>query len=526
MRVCLGTGIPTGKSLAVGITGTGKLRPIVHHATAQRIVARRHRTPATPQSTKYIPQLGGMECPLHVAETILRRGHILTRQITTETIDISRPTTQPLLQQAPANGRLSHDFRSDVLRAVTYHVGDVQRSAPMRHVVERIGQQVAIDDGSPRQPYEGCFLFPVVSHQSLLKPFCRQGTHLLECGTSGLIHHALAHSLGIGQRLGGNDAAQASTTLDNGPMNQPFGQGRRDQRLYTACTGTLAEERDTTGITAKGFNVALHPFQGSQLVQQAEVAGALPTLFREQGVSQKTANAQTIVQCDQYHASAGIFRPVELHLVAISVLIGTAMNPHHDRQFVAHLCLSRLPHVQIETIFAHLRSPALVELPPVERALTGAALQRSRSPFVTFENTLPGLHRLGCFPSQLAYRRCRIGNTLVEHHPLGFCGNAFDTTSFNDENFFLSRGAREAQANQQAYGKHLVHTFIRLQVPFLISSPSDTQPQAPAAAWHCAPSACVPLSPSVPLCNAHRPKMRQPSTDIHPWPTPKSCFSH
>ena len=90
---------------------------------------------------------------------------------------------------------------------------------------------------------------------------------------------------------------------------------------------------------------------------------------------------------------------IKLLLIAIAVLIGSAMNPDHDGQFVASLGIGRFPHIQVEAILTHLGSLALIELLPVERALLLSALKRGIAPTVAKTHTLPSLDWLRCLPA-------------------------------------------------------------------------------------------------------------------------------
>lgn len=115
--------------------------------------------------------------------------------------------------------------------------------------------------------------------------------------------------------------------LDNGALEQCRGFGRRHQvgDRVTACG--LAEGRDPAGIAAECGDVALHPAEGFELVQQAQVGRPA------RAGCQEAEQPQPVGHRDHHHAVLGYqYRRVEDGEVARSGGVGTAVDPHHHGQ--------------------------------------------------------------------------------------------------------------------------------------------------------------------------------------------------
>ena len=434
MRIGLRASLPLGHILAVGVARAGEVGPVGHHTAAQGVITRGHGTPAAAQRAKDVPQLRGVEGSRGGHEAARGIGQVCTRQVAAEAIDVGGGQTLFLLQEAPIHSCLVHHLEGNVLRAIAYHRRDAERLAPAGHVVEGVSEQVAVNAGSPGEAHVGGFLLHQVAVEYLLKCVGRGGTHLLQRGAAGLLPHALAHGLRIGKALGRDDAAQSATALDDGAMHQALGQFGGEQGLYAACPGALTEKGHVGRIATEDLDVAMDPAEGLHLVEKAVIARALTlALGREQGMSQESAHTEAVVDGDEDDVASGEGGAVKLHLIAVAVLIGSAVYPDHHGQLVAPLGLGRLPDIEVEAILAHRGCLTLIELPPVERALLLAALQRGSAPGVASAHTLPRLHRLRGLPAQVAHGRGGIGNPLVHD----------DVRSIRLHAFYLSAIHRE-----------------------------------------------------------------------------------
>ena len=86
---------------------------------------------------------------------------------------------------------------------------------------------------------------------------------------------------------------------------QALGQRRRHLRADGKGTGRLAENGDIVRVAAKGRDVAPHPLDGSQFIQQSVVAGCVVGILRGQLLGgEETKNAQPVIHGDHQHAFA------------------------------------------------------------------------------------------------------------------------------------------------------------------------------------------------------------------------------
>ena len=87
---------------------------------------------------------------------------------------------------------------------------------------------------------------------------------------------------------------------------QTLCQRRRHLRADGKGTGRLAEDGYIVRIAAKGGDVAPHPLDGSQFVQQSVVAGCVMGILRGQLLGgEETKNAQPVIHGDNQHALCG-----------------------------------------------------------------------------------------------------------------------------------------------------------------------------------------------------------------------------
>ncbi len=87
--------------------------------------------------------------------------------------------------------------------------------------------------------------------------------------------------------------------------NKPLRERRSHLRADGKRTGRLAEDGDVVRVAAKGRDVALHPLDSRQFVEQPVVAGRVVGILRGQfRGGEETENAQPVIHGDNQHAFA------------------------------------------------------------------------------------------------------------------------------------------------------------------------------------------------------------------------------
>jgi len=133
-------------------------------------------------------------------------------------------------------------------------------------------------------------------------------------------------------------------------VEQPFGARGRQQRGDQTAAGRLAEHGDPIGITAERVDVALNPAQGQQDVLQREVAVERHVGRAERREVEEPERADAVVH--RHHddvAGANERRPVVDRLTRRAERVGTAVQPHHDRQRCIRIA-RRAPDVEEEAV--------------------------------------------------------------------------------------------------------------------------------------------------------------------------------
>ena len=169
---------------------------------------------------------------------------------------------------------------------------------------------------------------------------------------------------------------RASTLTDAG-TEEPLCQGRGTEHTTADGSSTLAEDGDLRGVAAKVGNVALHPFEGEDLVEQTVVAGvAVFRLFRQLRMGHEAQGTRTVLNAHDDHTPHGEVLP---QVTAIPLrLETTAMDPYHHGQLVVDRG-GRRRDAEIETILAH----------HVCRTTGPCRLRRHESELVAHSHTLP-----------------------------------------------------------------------------------------------------------------------------------------
>ena len=112
---------------------------------------------------------------------------------------------------------------------------------------------------------------------------------------------------------------------------------RADLGQDAGGTGRLAENRDVFRISAELRDVFLHPLDSGTLIQESEIriwfaVAAFYGLLMQQRVRHKPKCIQTIGHTDHNDAVRGETCAVEFLFTCAAALIGSAVDPDHDRQ--------------------------------------------------------------------------------------------------------------------------------------------------------------------------------------------------
>src|SRR6266581_4255996 len=122
--------------------------------------------------------------------------------------------------------------------------------------------------------------------------------------------------------------------------------------MYRNPTGRLAEDGYIFGIASKRGNVLAHPLEGGDLVHVRIVALRLfRMLLAQRGKREETEAPKTVVKSDQNDALLGELATGKVRTGSAAEHEGTAVDPHHDRQFGSRLGPSRLAHIEKQAIF-------------------------------------------------------------------------------------------------------------------------------------------------------------------------------
>ena len=96
---------------------------------------------------------------------------------------------------------------------------------------------------------------------------------------------------------------QRRAALRDRPMEQSFGQRRDEKREDATSAGGFAEDGHPSRITAKSRDIALHPAERFDLVEQTVIAAhALFRLRAQLWMGQKAERTESIVDADDHGA--------------------------------------------------------------------------------------------------------------------------------------------------------------------------------------------------------------------------------
>ena len=191
------------------------------------------------------------------------------------------------------------------------------------------------------------------------------GTELFQGFATGILHGFLPEGVVLFRRCRRQDLADTAAGTHYGLVEQTFTQGTHAVLLHAHAACALAHDGHVVRIAAKSGDVVMHPLNGTQLVEQAVVAGEA-SLFLELGQTHETHRAEAIVQRNTDHAFGRPYRAVEVLFVSAAAGEATAVDIDEYRQFVAFLGGIGGEDVQEQTVLAVGVNITLAELIVIE----------------------------------------------------------------------------------------------------------------------------------------------------------------
>src|SRR5260370_33081815 len=165
----------------------------------------------------------------------------------------------------------------------------------------------------------------------------------------------------------------ACSTLGDGPAEETRCARHREQGGNAHAASRLAKDGDVLRITTEGSDILLHPDEGRDLVEQAEV-GALVTQVEE------AVHAETVVDGHADHSVSGEATAIIIGYGTRPVRKSTAMNPDHDWE--PNSPKVRGPDIEVQAVLAFddwLREKG-VERRKIRRCCRASALTKRPSP--------------------------------------------------------------------------------------------------------------------------------------------------
>ena len=216
-----------------------------------------------------------------------------------------------------------------IVKGGSDHVRDIGDASCPGGLPEGLGVCVAVNDRAAAHAQELAGLLHVAAAQAE-DVLGGGGTHLLERVVAGPVHQGLAGCLALGERRAAQQRTVGDTAaaLDDGPADEVLGQRRGDERLNAHGTGALAHDRNIVRISAEGGDVVLDPFQRSDLVQHAVVAGhVMCTLGRKRGMGEESEDTETVVEGHEHNSVLRPLFAVHFGLESPSGVVTAAVDP-------------------------------------------------------------------------------------------------------------------------------------------------------------------------------------------------------
>ncbi|MNI08675.1 hypothetical protein D3C73_617210 [compost metagenome] len=137
--------------------------------------------------------------------------------------------------------------------------------------------------------------------------------------------------------------ALGGTALHDRACEQAACSRHRQQCSDAHTASGFPKNGNALRIPAEGGNIALYPFQGSNLVQEASIGGKVPAKW---GQMQKSEWSQPVIHCNQNDvAVTGHAGTVEHRLASSPGHKGPPVYPDHHRQALPGF--GRRPDIQI-----------------------------------------------------------------------------------------------------------------------------------------------------------------------------------
>ena len=150
-------------------------------------------------------------------------------------------------------------------------------------------------------------------------------------------------------RIIGHGKAHA---LDDGAMKEAVRERGGQQVVDVGAARRFAEDRHPARVPSEGSDVALHPLEGRDLVEQRVVARrAVLGLRGQRRMGEQAEDVEAVVDGHDHHALAGEVGAVVQRLGSASGDVGAAVDPHHDGGEVVTAEV-RGPDVEIEAVLA------------------------------------------------------------------------------------------------------------------------------------------------------------------------------
>jgi hypothetical protein len=240
---------------------------------------------------------------------------------------------------------------------------------------------------------------------------------------------------------------QADAALDDRAIEQPSRERRRDELSDAHPARRLAEDRDAPRIAAELRDVAPHPAQRRDLIEQPVVAGRALWRFRgERGVREEAERAEPVVERDDDGALLRQPAAVVPLLAPEAGEESAAVDPHHHRpQVVA--AERRRPHVEVEAV---LRYAGRKRIDVAEGTRLHAVLAEA----IGGTHGAPPRGGLRRSPPQVPHRRRGVGDAAEGEDAARVDGAA--QLAFSDGDDRAARGngeAPRAAGEQKARGE-------------------------------------------------------------------------
>ena len=221
--------------------------------------------------------------------------------------------------------------------------------------------------------------------------------------------------------LRGGRAAH-SAALDDRAVEEALGAPREQETEDIPAARGLSEDGDIVRVATEGRDVLLHPIEGADGVEGAEVARALggaafPTA--ERGVPEPPEGPEAVV--DRHHHDVVGGRQVAAVVEAGAAdRVAATVDPEHDREsaragdHIARLCPRRVD-VEVEAVLVADDALRAARLACEGARELGTGVSRGQG----LAHTVPARWRLRRPPAEGADRRIRVGNPAPDVAAVG-----------------------------------------------------------------------------------------------------------